>query len=216
MRAIWNTGLTLTLLLAMAGCSAKRPPKASVPSSMPGVATLPAHEGSDQKIDSGEAGDTEETALRYERVVVPPLHPATPEERDTGGEDAGAQVPEVTKPRPAKRPAASTSVKAPETEVAVEPDPAKTNDLRAPALKPMLSDAERRQLDGQINTNLDRARKNFTLIREARLGANERSVLEEARSFAARADQLRRSDPALANSLAERAAILTQELLRKQ
>lgn len=217
MRAIWNTGLALTLLLAMAGCSAKRPPKASVPASTPqGVATLPVQEDADRKKDSAAAGDSEETALRYERVVVPPLHPATPEERDTGGEDAGTQAPEVTKPRPAKRPAASTSVKAPETEVPVEPDPAKTNDLRAPALKPMLSEAERRQLDGQINTNLDRARKNFTLIREGRLGANERSVLEEARSFAARADQLRRSDPALANSLAERAAILTQELLRKQ
>jgi hypothetical protein len=80
----------------------------------------------------------------------------------------------------------------------------------------MLSDAERRQLESQISAYLDRARRNLSQIREARLGANERAVLEEARSFAARADQLRGSDPVLANSLAERSAILTQELLRKQ
>ena len=155
--------------------------------------------------------------MDYERVVVPPLHPAEPEEQNPVAEDADAKTPVVSKPRPVKRPAAaSVNPKAPEAEVPSEPDPAKASDLPAPALKPMLSETERRQLDGQINTNLDRARKNFAQIREGRLGTNERSVLEEARSFAARADQLRRSDPALANSLAERAAILTQELLRKQ
>ncbi len=217
MRGIWYTGLALTLLLAMAGCSAKRPPKASIPASAaPGESSLPAQVEADSNEGTRATKDPEETALRYERVVVPPLHPAVPEEQESGGEDTNSEPPTVAKPRPSKRPAAATSVKSPEPEAPVEPDPAKANDLRAPALKPMLSEAERRQLDGQINVNLDRARKNFTLIREGRLGTNERSVLEEARSFAARADQLRRTDPALANSLAERAAILTQELLRKQ
>jgi hypothetical protein len=111
---------------------------------------------------------------------------------------------------------AGGSVRAQEAEAPADTDAAKPADVRAPLLKPMLSEAERRQLDSQINTHLDRARRNFSQIREARLGTNERAVLEEARSFAARADQLRGSDPVLANSLAERSAILTQELLRKQ
>ncbi|MCC6264111.1 MAG: hypothetical protein IT169_11080 [Bryobacterales bacterium] len=217
MRGMWHAWLALTLLLAMAGCSAKRPPKASVPASAaPGVSSLPAQVEADSKEGASATQDAEETVSSYERVVVPPLHPAVPEEQETGGEDPNFEPPTVAKPRPPKRPAAATSVRTPEPEAPVEPDPAKANDLRAPALKPMLSEAERRQLDGQITGNLDRARKNFTLIREDRLGTNERSVLEEARSFAVRADQLRRNDPALANSLAERAAILTQELLRKQ
>ncbi len=217
MRSIWITGLALASLLAMGGCSVKRPPKAAVPASAsPGVAALPSPEDATETKSSSALEAPAEAALNYERVVVPPLHPAEPEERNAASEDADAQTPTVSKPRPVKRPAAAASPKAPEAEAPVEPDQTKVNDLPAPALKPMLSDAERRQLDGLINTNLERARKNFTLIREGRLGTNERSVLEEARSFAARADQLRRSDPALANSLAERAAILTQELLRKQ
>ena len=217
MRSIWITGLALASLLAMGGCSVKKPPKAAVPgSATPGVATLPSREEALEAGSSGAAEAPAEAALNYERVVVPPLHPAEPEERNPAGEDTEAQTPTESKPRPVKRPAATASPKAPEAEAPAEADPAKVNDLPAPALKPMLSDAERRQLDGLINTNLDRAPQNSALIREGRLGTNERSVLEEARSFAARADQLRRSDPALANSLAERAAILTQELLRKQ
>lgn len=217
MRGIWTIGLVLTALLAIAGCSVKRPPKATAPATaMPSVASLPGQEETAPQATSGSSENTGEATLNYERVVVPPLQPSEPEEPDTSSENTGTDVPAETKPRPTKRPAPVVNAKAPETEAPVEPDPAKVNDLRAPSLKPMLSESERRQLDDQINTNLDRVRKNFSLIREARLGANERGVLEEARSFAARADQLRRSDPAVANSLAERAAILTQELLRKQ
>jgi hypothetical protein len=127
------------------------------------------------------------------------------------------QPPRVTPaPSPARRPASGGNVRTQEAEVPADAEAAKPADVRAPSLKPMLSEAERRQLDSQISTHLDRARRNFSQIRDARLGANERAVLEEARSFAARADQLRGSDPVLANSLAERSAILTQELLRKQ
>lgn len=217
MKGIWTIGLVLTALLAIAGCSAKRPPKAAVPpTAMPTVAVLPGQEETVPQATTSSPESTGEVTLNYERVMVPPLQPSEPEESDTHSEDTGADVPAETKPRPTKRPAPVVSPKAAETEASVEPDPTKGNDLRAPSLKPMLSESERRQLDDQINTNLDRVRRNFSLIREARLGTNERGVLEEARSFAARADQLRRSDPAVANSLAERAAILTQELLRKQ
>lgn len=218
MRGIWTIGLVLTALLAFTGCSVKRPPKATVPATaMPGVAALPGQEDTVPQATTNSSPETAgEATLNYERVVVPPLQPSEPEEPDTSSENIGTDVPAETKPRPTKRTAPVVNQKTAETEAPVEPDPAKVNDLRAPSLKPMLSESERRQLDDQINTNLDRVRKNFSLIREARLGTNERGVLEEARSFAARADQLRRSDPAVANSLAERAAILTQELLRKQ
>lgn len=216
MKGIRIVGLAFLGFLAMAGCSAKRPPKASVPTSAsPGVAALPVPEERAEPATEAPAPPSE-AALSYDRVVVPPLQPAEPVKPETGDEGSLAKTPVAAKPSPAKRPTASPSTRVPEAETAAEPDPAKGTDLRAPSLKPMLSDGERRQLEGQINAHLERARRNFTLIREARLGPNERSVLEEARSFAARADQLRQSDPAVASSLAERAAILTQELLRKQ
>jgi hypothetical protein len=63
---------------------------------------------------------------------------------------------------------------------------------------------------------MDRARRNLASIQEGRLEVNERTALQEARSILTRAEQLRQSDPALSSSLAERAAILSQELLRKQ
>lgn len=216
MKGYWIIGLTLAALLAASGCAARKPSKAAVPvTPVAGAVSLPVpeEEGVSKPPAAEEGG---EPGFGYERVVVPPLQPAEPREAGGSGESADIQSPEAVKPQPAKRPPPAASVKAPETDAGGEADAAKPANSQAPSLKPMLSENERRQLDALILANLERARRNFSLIREDRLGVNERSVFDEARRFAARAAQLRASDPAVASSLAERAAILTQELLRKQ
>jgi hypothetical protein len=114
-----------------------------------------------------------------------------------------------------RRPQAGPATRTPDVDPPAEPEPART-EARPPALKPMMTDSERRQLGQQAQGNLERARRNLANLQESRLPDTERTVLQEARSFVARAEQLLQSDLALANSLAERAAILTQELLRKQ
>lgn len=214
MRTNWATGIALAALLAASGCSAKRPVKAPTPATpVSGVVSLPSPGEDAAGTSAAEAAG--EANLSYERVVVPPLQPAEPREAGVSREEVEAPAPEAAKPRPVKRPQAA-STRAPETEAAGDADAVKPTNPQAPALKPMLSENERRQLDALVQANLERARRNLSLIREDRLGANERSVFDEARRFAARAAQLRSSDPVVASSLAERAAILTQELLRKQ
>lgn len=213
--------IAIPMLVAMVGlawCSARKPAKASVPVTMPPTVTSieEAAPVGEPSAGSAESAAATEPGLRYERVVVPPLRPGVPVGEEAPAQQAQQPTRVTPTPSPARRPVAGGSVRTQEAEAPTDAEAAKPADVRAPLLKPMLSDAERRQLDSQINTHLDRARRNFSQIREARLGTNERAVLDEARSFAARADQLRGSDPVLANSLAERSAILTQELLRKQ
>lgn len=218
MKAGWICALSLLAMAAGTGCASRRAPVATAPTaSVPAVSSIGGSGGgavAPPLKEDPTAGI--EPGLQYERVIVPPLRPGTPVGQETPSDSA--QLPPATPPPsgPSRRPAANAGARSPEAETPAEAEAPKATEVRPPSLKPMLSDAERRQLESQISAYLDRARRNLSQIREARLGANERAVLEEARSFAARADQLRGSDPVLANSLAERSAILTQELLRKQ
>lgn len=220
MKGNWTISLLAAAMFAASvGCSVKRPAAASVPHatqepiSSVGTESNPVANGSGTASAGASPG---EVALDYDRVVVPPLQPATPIQDEAEEVGSTTPAPSSITPSRTRRPQPTQTARTPEPEPSGEAEAAKPTEVRAPSLKPMLSDAERRQLDVQISGHLDRARRNFSLIRDARLGSNEKSVLEEAKSFATRADQLRRNDPVLANSLAERAAILTQELLRKQ
>jgi hypothetical protein len=212
--------LCLLTLIALAGCSTKRRPDVNVPALA--AEKPPVRLGSETEAaveasaPATEEVRSEEPVVGAERVVVPPLRPATP--RDDEPEVAVEPVQEETVASPPSRrtPQLVAPVKTPETtETPLETDPVRT-EARPPSLKPMLSDAERRRLDAQIHVYMDRARRNLASIQEGRLEVNERTALQEARSILTRAEQLRQSDPALSSSLAERAAILSQELLRKQ
>lgn len=218
MKAGWICALSLLAMFTATGCASRRAPGVTAPTAAAPAVSAIGGSGGGAAVPPLKEDSTAgvEPELQYERVIVPPLRPGTLVGQETPTD--AAQLPPATQPPsgPSRRPAVNAGTRSPETEIPAEADAPKATEVRPPSLKPMLSDAERRQLESQINAYLDRARRNLSQIREARLGANERAVLEEARSFAARADQLRGSDPVLANSLAERSAILTQELLRKQ
>lgn len=203
--------LPLLVLAMLTGCSSRKAPRASVPA----IDNSPVALSGEPSPAAPTVREAEEPALGAERVVVPPLMPGevARTDQETQAEPQPDSTAEPAKSR--RRPPAGVAARPPDAELATDPEPART-EQRPPSLKPMISEAERRQLDQQMQGHLERARRNLAGIQESRLADNERSVLQEARSFLARAEQLRPTDLTLANSLAERAAILTQELLRKQ
>ncbi len=199
-------------LLLLAGCSSRNPATATVPA----ITGVPSPADTAQTANPSVAPQQpQEPSLGVERVVVPALKPGEVVRQQPADEPQVLRNPSVEPIKTQRRYPASPAQRSPETGQPAEAEPARA-EQRPPSLKPMLSDAERRQLEQQAQGNLDRARRNLASIQESRLPATERTVLQEARSFVARAEQLLESDVPLANSLAERAAILTQELLRKQ
>lgn len=209
MRAI---AVAFVMLGLLAGCSSKRRPDAAVPvlaAEAPPVSLGP----ETQPEPAGPVPQEAEPVPGSERVVVPPLRPSPP--REPGTETAIEQTPDngAVLPQSPRTPLPTAPPKTPEAQI--ETDPVRT-EPRPPSLRPMISDAERRRLEIQTQGHIERAKRNLAGIQEGRLEANERTALQEARSILARAEQLRQSDPPLSNSLAERAAILSQELLRKQ
>ncbi|MCW5966322.1 MAG: hypothetical protein KIT83_19960 [Bryobacterales bacterium] len=203
--------LPILLLAMLTGCFSRKPPTATVPA----INGAPVALGAEPSSAPESEPEPVEPALGAERVVVPPLMPGEVARTDpeTHAEPQPNSTSEPAKSR--RRPPAGVAARPPDAELPTDPEPART-EQRPPSLKPMMSEAERRQLDQQMQGHLERARRNLAGIQESRLADNERSVLQEARSFLARAEQLGQTDLTLANSLAERAAILTQELLRKQ
>jgi|GEM_PF-3758629 len=203
----------LMMAVCLAGCSTKNPPKANVPAlsgdTPPvslGADTLPADTPDD-------AAPAVEPTLGTETVSVPPLRPhVAPEPTQTANDqtphDAAPPRPRPTKPVAAAKPSDTE-------ERPTEVEPVRT-EPRPPSLRPMISEGELRRLATLTQSYIERAKRNLGAIQESRLESNERVALQEARSILARAEQLQQSDPALANSLAERAAILSQELSRKQ
>lgn len=204
----------LLVLLLLTGCSSKQRPTVTVPALA--AEKPPVRLGEEETIPS-ETAEPEhaEPALGAERVVVPPLRPASSREAEEPTEAEQAQDRIIVSPPSPRTPQPTAPAKTAEIESQLEADPIRT-EPRPPTLKPMLSEGERRRLEGLIHGYIERARRNLTSIQEGRLEVNERTALQEARSILARAEQLRQSDPALSSSLAERAAILSQELLRKQ
>jgi hypothetical protein len=207
--------VVLGCLLTLAGCSSRKPPTASVPPASREPLVLVTDGETQPASASSDRAFPNELELIGERVTVPPLAP---------GKSVDAFVPAVSEQeqqatqaphRPPNRRRLGSTARPPETEQALEPDDT-AGESRPPSLKPMMSDQERQQLLNQTQANLERARRNLAGIQENRLETNERDALRQARSFLARAEQLQVADPALASSMAERAAILSQELLRRQ
>jgi hypothetical protein len=214
MRLYLTIALSLGCLLALSGCSSRKAPTATVPTSTPEAIALDTQPAVSEGTPSADPAFPEELVLIGERVIVPPLRPGTvvpaPGSATEAEEPRTETVPQRSPQRPrAGGPARPTGAESPsDAETATE--------SRPPSLKPMMSEAERKQLLSQTQANLERARRNLAGIQESRLESNERDALRQARSFLARAEQLRMQDPALASSMAERAAILSQELLRRQ
>ena len=81
-------------------------------------------------------------------------------------------------------------------------------------LTPLLTEAEQQAYAAAVTDLLGKAERNIAATEGKRLTAAQREVAEQARSLIAQAVSARTRDLAAAKSLAERAEILSRELLK--
>ena len=135
------------------------------------------------------------TGCAKKQAVAPPTTPPAPQAPKT----SPATPPVRARQQPARRPA---------------PPPVKTE---SPILGEMIPADQRDQLLRDIESALDRARKNVTAL-QARTPTPDRSRdISRVQTFIAQAQDARSaSDLLSARSLAERAQLLSEDLLRGQ
>lgn len=76
----------------------------------------------------------------------------------------------------------------------------------------MLTEEQQRAYDAAITASIDRAQQNLARARARNLNPQQRDLAARAEAFIAQAQQARRTDPAAAKSLAERAELLSREV----
>jgi len=93
---------------------------------------------------------------------------------------------------------------------AAQPPPAP-----APQLRPMLSSAQRRELERTINERIGRARGVLKSLQGKRLAREQADIVNQIRTFIEQAEEARRTDLLRANNLAERAEVLANDLANR-
>ncbi len=187
--------LLLAILLAAPSCSwfrrkAKTP---APPAPAPPVAAKPAPEPP--------------------QLPVPP-----PVEQSTAGTPPASTVITPTPP-PGKPPvqekktAASKPAARPHPPSTVELPPAEPH-TAPPQLMQILTPAEQRFYSARVNESLRRARRNLDAAMRRKLTADQQRIAERIRVFLAQADEARARDLVTAHSLATRADVLAQELVK--
>ena len=128
-------------------------------------------------------------------TTAPPIETPTPQ-----------PPPEPEKPKPAPRPRAPKPA-SPETVAPQDPS-------RVPQLTQILTPAEQEAHQKAIEAAIDNAEANLAKLAGQRLNASQQANVERAKSFIQQARQTRANDLATARSLAERADLLSQDLIR--
>lgn len=108
----------------------------------------------------------------------------------------------VTRKQPAPPVQASQPVTAPAPEAVPEPQ-----------LAPMMTDAQRASLLAAVNDLVSRAERNLGGVENKATSDAQKEMIHQARTFIAQAQEIRGRDLAAARSLAERAEILSREVL---
>ena len=113
------------------------------------------------------------------------------------------------KPKPKTRRPAPVPAAAP----APVPEPAATAPVVLPHLVPLLSPDEQREFDAAISRSLAHVDKNVADLPPVKnLTMQQQGMLSRIANFAGQARELRKTDMQAAKSLAERAALLVDEL----
>lgn len=100
----------------------------------------------------------------------------------------------------------------PSVEEASAPEPAPAPP--APELAQILTAEQQNSYNSAIDRNLDRAQRTSRLLRNRKLNRDQAVYLERINSFIQQAGEARRTDLVRAANLAERAAVLADDLLR--
>ncbi len=112
--------------------------------------------------------------------------------------------PELPPPPSQKRPSPVGPRVAPP---AIQPPPPP-----APQLRPMLTRAQRQELERTINDRIGRARGVLKSLEGKRLTREQIDLVNQIRTFIGQAEEARRTDLLRANNLAERAEVLASDL----
>ena len=120
---------------------------------------------------------------------VQPLPPPPPEKKRPS--PAGPRTPTVTEP-PAAAPAAP-----------------------APQLRPMLSAAEKQNLERSVSDRIARAQSTLAAVGGRRLSSEQEDLAAQIRTFIRQAEEARATDLLRANNLAERAEVFAAELAKR-
>lgn len=152
------------------------------------------------------------------RTAAPPPVPArttqrksTPRAKKTTANTPvrkAATPKEVAKPKPVRPPEPASGA------AKTVPPPPPQPTPSSPGLGQLLTAEERRQLDLSITSRLASARRDLDSIGTATLSADQAESARSIRSFIARAENVKTSDPALAAQLAYRAEVLARSLAR--
>jgi hypothetical protein len=94
-----------------------------------------------------------------------------------------------------------------------EPPPAATQP-QVPQLAQILTPEQQQNYNAAIERNLDRARRTVAALAKRRLSGNQAVYLERINSFILESAEARKTDLVRAASLAERAAVLSDDLAR--
>ncbi len=151
-------------------------------------------------------------------LVQPPAKTAVPQplpeppQLATGEQALPAEAPPIEQewPGPPRRPRRPRPAPATEEAEAPEVVPA----APAPELAQILTPEQETSYNAAIDRNLDRAQRTAHLLRSRKLSRDQAVYLERITSFIQQANEARKTDLVRAANLAERAAVLADDLLR--
>ena len=118
-----------------------------------------------------------------------------------------AMVSNVRPYRPPHRPLPAK----PEKAGPAEPPSAESAE-NTPQLGQILSPEQRREYRQEVRANLERARRSIAIVRKRNPTAEQQSARARVETFISQAERAQQTDLILARSLAERAALLAEDL----
>lgn len=208
----------LVALLASSGCARKR-----IPPPAPATVVIPSPKPPQPKPVTLPPGPTLNTSRVPEskppepqvELPPPPPKPVPKKSRRNARRGPAAPKPEApkvadTKPVPPSDPKAETDMAKPETEVPKAETPAVS-----PQLEVILTPEQNRDYSKRIDSALDRARSAVQLIQAKSLNSAQKDTVSRIQSFITQAEQARVQDLVSSLSLAERADLLSKDLLER-
>jgi hypothetical protein len=136
--------------------------------------------------------------------------------------EVNVDQPDLTHAPPAQAPAlpkfrrrASRSPRREAQEASAQPaEPAQQQPAQLPQLGEILTAQQQAEYQQSLDRNLSGAQKTLAALSGRRLNPEQSTYLDRIRSFMQQAEEARRTDLVRANSLAERARVLAEDLIK--
>ncbi len=149
-----------------------------------------------------------------QQPTVPPPPQIPPEQPNLAGQPA-PEAPVVKLPPPPKRHGRRSQ----QTQQTQETPPAQPGEAppttpAVPELEQILSPQQRQAYNEAIDANIGRAQRTLDTVQSRRLNPDQKTTQERIRAFVQQANDARKTDLFRAKNLAERAAVLADDLLR--